>query len=521
MTSTEKEELFQAFDLCASMNPDIVAQLSPRILELCNTLSDGYELLEEQTRDLLQRYIQLPVKQTERRAILRFFSILENSAVKFLDAPPQRQDEPDTHQSYALIPRNFYSSRTWLELLGKTEIPEQVTAAVDAARRRNEVVDTIFLHLFRILLKLDSTRANRFFLEWIDKGEGMLDPDIMRDMLRVWFEQDTLPSAIWQQVFFWAENQQIQRHWPEITRWADRVLRKHTFLSLVQQPDRPPQLNSLWMCQPFDNEERLLRWTKHTLARIGASIIQFRVHAEKDVKAFEDWELALMLTELRTINRLITPFMIGADILWNTPDGPLLFAMSIFGFTSEYLRIWHHSLTELCKKAVRRLFVIDLKLNRKHFDTIRKLSFGIEELYQRAISELDALTERFDSLEQREKVVNLLAPVYASYREEKIFPAEIRHRYWKSMRVFHEDMLANIFQDRYRSDIDQILPMLRILSTIFASCRRYLTLRRTPTTDTDEVLAYEQDFIFEMRQLRISIIRETIAQHSHIISDSS
>ena len=105
---------------------------------------------------------------------------------------------------------------------------------------------------------------------------------------------------------------------------------------------------------------------------------------------------------------------------------PCLFGLE--GLAGDELRRWNESLDRFSSEVIRRGFIIGLRTRQAPETIIRRLTFGDADAYRMAMSQLDLVSGRFDSIRQRERVVALLTPFYSSYRRGKFLAAEITRR---------------------------------------------------------------------------------------------
>jgi len=216
------------------------------------------------------------------------------------------------------------------------------------------------------------------------------------------------------------------------------------------------------------------------------------------------WHRAAVLREVYTISAMLTPVLLLADLLLDTPDGAYRFALAFFGLLGSGRERWEKHLLRMAERAVRRNFLRGLRQDIPPLETIRRLGFGDKALVQRLAGELDWITKRFDSYRQREKVVAQLAVYYASYREGPLLAVEIGRRYRNLMRVVHEDNLRRILTSEQFAEVDQ-------LSVLSADARRFLSRRRALNTSLEEMLAAEMDFVHSVRRRRLHLIHKLLA----------
>ncbi len=404
----------------------------------------------------------------------------------------------------ALVPKDYYLNLDWCVLTEKAEIPLLVSNAVDAARRRNYLVDSVLEPLFEAMLALDADLGFQWQLALCNRPEGP-DADVARDLIRVWRTRDELPRPVLEQVLRWSEDEMAFRQWPAVIEESDRLLRAHAMRRLIEAL---PQGHLRVELSHIRHDKRLARWLRRAIDAMGTSIDFFVSQSEREGDA--EWQQNALFRELLHLDQLLPPLLLSSDLLLLQPTGSFDFAMAVFGFTSVNEQTWEHALEEQSKLIIRRMFLNDLKANRSPVPTIIRLCFGNEELEGTVLHELDYVTRTFDSVGQREIVIDKLSGVYSSFRKQPLLNTEIGRRYRRMMRVLHEDNLRRLLTSDQVDELNRRNPVLTDLATIASESRRFLTMRRALDRSTSEIIAADMDFTQSIRTLRASYIRRLL-----------
>ena len=458
---------------------------------------------------LLQRFLDSGVKQAEHAVLGEYFNFLEVAKQRLLvegnfpDTPPAPEG---SSPSLALVPASQYSSLQWAVMNSQPEMHEDLMRAVDATRNRNTLVLTVFETLFLWMQRIDLSRA----LEWqasLCEDDGPAhDPDICRDLLRAWRTVDDLPLPILARVCEWSKSPRLYRQWPAVVEEADRVLRQHALRSwFAEFAAQTSETRALKNLTPFRADRRMRRWYNNCIDSFGDRIAFFVRQASlltADSAASAQRRQDVLLGELRGIAHLTAPLLLVSDLILDSPTGAVDFAFAIFGFSEVSRERWERVLEEKSRRIVRRSFLIDLRNSRPPDGTIKRLSLDNEEMCQLCLGELDLYTGPYDSLQQRDIVVNRLASNYASVRHDQLMGSELGLRFRHTMRVLHEDNLNRILRQDQREELASLLPTLLELAIVATESRRFLALRRALEKSTDEILAAEERYLESMRALR-------------------
>ncbi|MFT5128478.1 MAG: hypothetical protein ACI8W8_002089, partial [Rhodothermales bacterium] len=372
------------------------------------------------------------------------------------------------------------------------------------------VFETLFLWMQRI----DRERAIAWELSLCKDDGPANDPDICRDLLRAWETVDVLPQDVLRQVCEWSNSPRLCRQWPAVVEEADKLLRQHVLQSWFEKIEPIAQeTRSLARLAPFRVDRRMRRWYNACIDsfgdRISFFVRQARLLSEDNQVAAERRQDILM-RELHGIAHLTTPLLLVSDLILATPTGAVDFAMAIFGFSEISRQRWERSLEDKAKQVVRRAFVLEMKNKHSPEATIRRLSFDNEELCENTLAELDLCTGEFDSLAQREVVVNRLSGTYASFRHDSLLATELGRRFRRIMRVLHEDNLHRVLREDQRPELEGLRATLLEVAIVTSESRRYLGLRRALEKTTDEIISAEAQYLESMRALRTRRIQQIL-----------
>ena len=505
----------QAFEACLpvfhTLNPLLVQQIEDELYAWGPQLgSDVFVRFAEETQRLLELYMASPVKRSERTVMREYLSFLDVGTQKLLaNGVVRRQEDPPAATTLDLVPKDHFDALNWCILTEKVDLPLIVTNAVDAAKRRNLLVESIFEPWFSFMLTIDRDLALAWQLKLAADKEHPIDADLARDMLKLWGRQEDLPHANLKLVLDWCDDDQVFRHWPAVIEEGDRLLRRfalRAWLKVAPPRSRPAQL--LKMQAPFSSDKRLSRWLLETIQAMGSCVDFFLQQADEDTTS--DLQQNALLCELERLHVMLTPLLICSDLIILAPTGSVDFAMAVFGFTQEYKRSWQLALEEQAKIAIRRAFLMDLMQQRPVLQTIERLCFGNDELFLIVTKELDSLSMNFDSVKQREVVVDKLCGIYSSFREQPLLATEIGRRYRRMMRVLHEDNLKRVLRNDLHDQLDHLQETLLDLSVIASDSRKFLAMRRALEKSMAELVAAEMDFTQSVRSLRSSYIRRLL-----------
>jgi len=504
-------ELQQRLRRLLSLNPDLgVADLQD--LHALADAADGRRFgeLAAFAEELIQHYLASPQKRIATEVLREYFAALDQSA-RLLAARDQisrdaRQATP-AEQSVAMVPRQLYTPLEWCRVLDALEMPRETIRAVEACRRRNELVETVLECLFGVMLRVDAEKAWSWQLAFLEAHRGDLDADVVRDILNAWHTRPTVPRPALAWAEAWSADQNLLQQWPHVVRRADRLLCRHALEAWSRETTaRGPALARLQILirDRRTDDRTLLAWLKSALADIGEAILRF-VSLSRSVSAegaeAHPWRSGAIVREILRIEGLFTPVLLIADRILDVPEGPYTFAVAFFGLVGRGRDQWEGKLLRLAEDAVRRAFLQGLRDGIPPQQTITTLTFGNREAREWALNELDAATLQFDSLRQRERVVRFLAVFYASFREHDLLGGEILRRYRSLMRLMHEDHLRRCLEPEHFAEVMQ-RSILRDLAAVAAEARRYLARRRALQSSLPELVAADIEFTQGIRRRR-------------------
>ena len=125
-------------------------------------------------------------------------------------------------------------------------------------------------------------------------------------------------------------------------------------------------------------------------------------------------------------------------------------------------------------------------------------------------SHLNQVTLKFDTVADKDAVVDALAKVYADYRRTGLLAQEISRRYRRMMRMLHPDNLDRVLGEEQKEAVTRFRPLLTDLATMAACCRRFLSSRRALNQEMSELMAVSMDFELEIRRLRSVYVRRLV-----------
>ena len=481
-----------------------------------------FEEFAELTEQLIDTYLDSPPKHQERRILKEYLDCIDQSS-RLLAARGELNRELGTvdreSHSMALVSPKLFSALDWCKVLTAARIPKPMVLAVDACRRRNQLVETVIEHMFVILQGIDFEQAMRWQLEYLERHRGKLDPDLARDLLNAWLQAEAVPAEALEWAQIWSVDTNLCRQWPAVVQKADRLLREHALRSWDRtHAARTGSLAHLHLLiqNHLHDEDRLLRWFEAVILDMSEDVrffVSLNQDAERGPAATaaepEPWRPAALVREIKSIEAVFTPILILSDLFLMLPDGAYRFALVFFGLIGRGREEWDEKLRRRAERAVRRSFVRALKEGRSPVEIISRLTFGDRILHNKLAGELDWITKHFDSINQREKVVKELAVIYASYREQGLLAAEIARRYRNLMRLLHEDNLRRLLSPEQYAEIEK-LNILRDLAAIAGDARRFLSRRRALETPLEDMIATALDFGQALRRRRLNAVRRTL-----------
>ncbi len=518
-----REELLARLADLENLNPELSLQEKRDLFALAATVGTGaFDEAAAETARIIGLYLNSPVKRLGKDILAEYFIELERGERLLAEAgeiaQPVAQSAGAHSVSSALVryTSDALSCLDRCKVLNRTEVPQGLARAADAFRRRLAVVDTVLELCFQVLWHLDAGRCQQWFLDYLDSQEGDLDPDVLRDMMRVVLDHGAPRRELLRWAAKWSADESLQEYWPHMIEFSDRLLCRESLkvwqTSHVRGRSHFLAHLSLLVRQGQLDDEHLLNWERQALEGIGECVQRFMDASTEsaDGQGDEEWHRTLLFGELQRISGLLRPILFMADQLLREPDGTTCLAMVVLGLAGEGLERWEAHILKLCERAVLRAFLVDLREGRTPVETIRRLTFGDSEAFNHLCAELDLLTQRFDSLKQRDKVVSLLAVYYASYRRTDLLGAEVTRRYRNLRRLLHEDYWHGHL-DEAQSEKLQHSGILRDFDSLTAAARKFLDRRRAPDASVEEMVASKMEFERYVRQLRLTAIKETLA----------
>ena len=516
-------ELFERLRIFEALNPDLLVSADlERLYELAGrTAPRHFPRLAHFARQLIDAYLGSPWKREEQQILGEYFQCIERASRLLAEAGEVNVDaasSPPDSQSVALVPRRLYSSLDWCKVMNAARIPIPVIRAVDAARRRNQLLYSVIEEILVILHRVDPVRSVEWETAYLESKRGDLDSDLVRDVLRAWRRTDDLPRSALEWAFKWSADRNVERQWPAVTREADLLLRKHALASWRARRPSGGSANLAHLKALLERRDRgdkpLRDWLDTSITDIGSSV-HFFVDLSRSLLAdpkteTAEWRRAALLREIHKVQSLFPPVLVLGDLILSIPNGAYSFALAFFGLTGDNRRSWERRVHEFSRGVLLKAFLADLRQGVGPLETIRRFCYGDRELFLRMMSHLDFATSEFDCLEEREKVVEELAVYYASYHEGELLAAEVARRYRDLMRVLHEDSLRRVLAPEQFAEVRRC-EILTDLASIAADARRYLTRRRALETDLEHMVAAELDFATAVRQRRLVLIRKLLA----------
>ena len=530
-----RAELLQILKGLEDLNPDIPERVWQRLKELCTLCGpDAFPQAAAQVRRLLELYLHTGTLRVGSDALKEYHRFLEKGVQKLLESgeitprDPHEEDPSTNHadsgvsRALALPHPREYAPLDRCKILQRTEIPESLTRAADAFRRRVEVVDTVYGIGFQALWLLDPGAFQRWVAELFREQEGSLAPEVIRDALWVMRWSPALSSEIREWLLRWCGDPALLEEWPLVARYADGIadrlfLRHWNAHGPAPRTSNLAHLRLLVKMERLD-DPRLLSWLENALQEFGASVQRF-LSLGKDAEATggekasdaqeEEWLHQALLAELHGMESAYQPMIVLSDHLLRLPDGAMKLAMAFLGMVGQSLREWEEAVRIFAEKVIRRAFLVDLKEGRTPVETIRRFTFGDEVAFAQICNNLDLLSRQFDSIKQREIVVRRLSIYYASYRRAPLMGQEVARRYRRLARLLHQDYLQNHLTSQELEAFQQN-GFLRELYSMVARAKRFLDHRRALEMSVEEMVASQMEFVEECRARRQAVLRQAL-----------
>lgn len=475
--------------------------------------------------EVIRLYLASPQKQAGGEILHEYYSLLESEEKRLLESGVMAQEAPEeqpateggtmpppTETVVALVPRREVPPLTRCVVLNHSQIPTLLSKAADAYRRRNMVVDTVVELGLDLLWRLDAVYAENWMLGWLEEHTGQQDPDVIRDLLRVVFRCPQLSRRLFDWILKWCGDARLLDSWPNVIYTGDRVLCRHAVQSWLKhhQPRNSSvaHLKLLFANGRWDDES-LLHWLESALGMLADCVLRIMALDKQSEAAEKAAFSGALFSELKRLANVYPLVMMVGNQLLCLPDGAHQFALAVFGLAGEGLRKWNEQLEQFCAGVIRRVFILDMRAGRTPVETIRRLTFSDEAAFRMATSQLDLVSERFDSLKQREKVIGLLVPFYASYRQDKFLSAEVTRRFRQIMRMLHEDYLGEWLDDVQLAAVRE-WGSVADMAAMVGDARKYLSRRRDQISSLERILAARMTFEEATRKRRLDIIRREL-----------
>ncbi len=499
------------------LNPDLASRREADLLRLADAA--GPETFPEAAAlalELVTAYESSPWKQSERTTIADYLRRLEHAARRLPSGDTAAEPASGDTATVALVPVRACSPLDWCRLLAGAGVSQAMLNAMEAARNRNRLVGTVLETTFRILRRLDPAAATAWERELLETRRGHLDPELARDLLRVWLDAPRLPAELQAWPLRWSADENLARQWPAVTEAADNLLRRDALRGWEAQAPAAGAAALLRrrIREGRTEEDELLHWLTLAVAEVGGSARFFTglaQHTAADAGASPDWVSGALLREARRVASLFLPLLLLADLLLRHAGGAHRFAMAVFGLDRAGRGEWRRALEERARGNVRRLFLFGLRAGTPPEQTIRRLCFGDAALFERLRGELGLPDRHFDSVRQLDKVVDSLTVHYANHREEPLLTQEIRRRYHNLMRVLHEDSLRLRLGPEGLEQLAAERDILTEILAIAAAARRFLALRRNLAGELEERVAADLEFTQGIRRRRLQHLRRLLA----------
>ncbi|MGN0878112.1 MAG: hypothetical protein ACI4WT_01500 [Oligosphaeraceae bacterium] len=506
------------------LNPDYPASELARMRQVASAVGGApFAEAGELVSEVIGLYLDSPPKRAGGAVMAEYHALLESEERRLLTAG-ELSEEASVMESdaagaavselspMALVPSRALPALTRCEVLQRASFPEALTKAVDSYVRRNVMVDTVMELGVELLWLMDGEQAGAWMLRELERREADgLDPDMLRDFLRVALRQERLPEALLWRVLSWCGDTRLLETWPTVVHTGDRVLCRHAVTRwLSRHASRNASLSHLRLLfrQGRLGSSELLRWLESALSTLADCVMRIMELGNR-VGSGDDYGAALF-SELQRLSGLYPPVMMVGNELLCLPDGAHRFALAVFGLAGDELRRWNESLDRFSSEVIRRVFILGLRTGQAPEAIIRRLTFGDADAYRMAMSQLDLVSGRFDSMRQRERVVALLTPFYSSYRRGKFLAAEITRRYRSMMRLLHEDFLREALSAEHLS-ATLAAGMTVELSSVLGEARRFLGRRRDTFSSLESILAATMEFEESMRRRRLAVIRRELS----------
>ncbi|MCF7855476.1 MAG: hypothetical protein K9N51_11810 [Candidatus Pacebacteria bacterium] len=518
MTECAKyEQLRTEFVTLLELNPYEAVPHTGKLYRLSHEVQPScFPDFAELTEQLIETYLNSRIKTAEYTIMGEFHEYVEHACRRLAEhgeITHAATSETDASEGFALVRPYSFSALEWLRIMNRSGIPEGTLDAVDAVTERHRQTSSVLEVAFNVLHRIDCLNAFQWEFAYLRSKRGTLDVDVVRDLLRTWRCQNTLPEEALRWAREWSNNINVQRLWPAVTQEADAVLR---LAGLRAWRGSATGRQSCLMHLRLLMEKRrhtdtaCHHWLDTAVTEVGNRIDSFmsitRGLPRETNSQRKERRRNAATRELVCIEQLFLPILVQADLMLGMPAGPYRFALALLGISQRELAEWREKLEEQAATIIRRLLIENLKHDSAPLDTIRRFCLGDDVLFQRLANQLDLLTKHFDSVEQREKTVSELAVNYASYRESEMLGKELTKRYRHLMRTLHVDNLRRLLGDQ-QFEAMQDADTLSDLSALAGHARRFLNRRRDLETSVEDMLSAETEFCQSIRTSRLHVIQ--------------
>ena len=499
------------------LNPDISVAGQREINALARECPpEAFPEVAAAVERLIELYQQTPTARVGEAILKEYFAAIDNSARQLAEsgeitAVPREEVPKSFSTAMVLYTTANYGALDHVKILNRAEIPEPLSNAADSFRRRIEVVDTVFGIGFEALWNLDARQFEEWMVNYLERHQGNLSPEVIRDLLRVLAPSKSLSPRMLQWLLAWCADAALLEYWPLVTRFSDRLLGRIALRGWARQAGKPRNVSLAHLKLIVQGErmddERLLAWLTNTLQNFGEGVERF-IQLDRTIAPDEEaWVNTALRSELRTLSSTYVPILMLSDHLLSQPDGAAKLAMAFLGIIGKGLNEWEEQINALAQKIIRRAFLFDLREGRTPVETIRKFTFGDQVAFTLICNELELVSQQFGSVAQREVVVRKLAIYYASYRRAPMLGMEVARRYRHLARILHEDFLRQHLTDQEYSEV-QAADFLHELSSMASLAKRFLDHRRALEMTVEEMVASEMEFVAETRARRLKYIRK-------------
>ena len=500
------EEFKSKLVIFHTLNPDILYAHSKPLLKLAAEVQ--FPEFGTFVETIIAEYLNSNFKINERETISTYLDLV-TKATNQLIASGEISPIADAKEQTELSLRHTYDSKTWYQVMVKSDLPKGLDGAIEAIERRKNNDSTILYYLFEIFHCLDLEAALKWEFEFLTKT-SYVDPDIVRDLLHAWLNLNKkLPQNLLDFVFDWCDNELYKRMWSSIIKEADRLLQYQALIRLDLNDSDSVMIKQLKTILPFKNDKIYSKWELKSLEKMTEHV-QFFTEMERQNRdaAEESYQLAAFKT-LEQLQTLFTPLMVLSHLLLDGPNGPEKLAYAFMGFSETEQNAWNDRLYKLSTTTVRRFFLNDLRNDQKPLKTIEKLCFGNDALYRRLLGELDFKSNNFESVNQQQKVINALTYNYASLRKAKLLKDELSRRFRRFMRMVHEDSLRNFLKPDHLKKV-QNSTLITEYAVAATEARKFLSIYHNDHIVAEELFTVKEEFVSNFHKRRRLMIKGII-----------